>query len=79
MQSEYLYPAVGDRTSLSEWEYRGSPHLMERARERVAEIMASHYPKYLSDEIDGRLRARFDIRVPEHAMRPGNDRWPSRA
>jgi trimethylamine---corrinoid protein Co-methyltransferase len=79
MQSEYLYPAVGDRTSLSEWEYRGSPHLIERARERVAEIMASHYPSYISAEVDALIRSRFDIRLPETLMRSGNERWPKRA
>jgi trimethylamine--corrinoid protein Co-methyltransferase len=79
MQSEYLYPALGDRTSLSEWEFRGSPQLMERARERVAEIMASHYPQHLDPAIDARLRSRFDIRLPAALMRAGNDRWPKSA
>ena len=79
MQSEYLYPSLGDRTSLSEWEFRGSPHLMERARERVADIMARHYPEHLAAAADAEVRSRFDIRLPQTYMRPGNDRWPSRA
>jgi trimethylamine--corrinoid protein Co-methyltransferase len=79
MQSEYLYPEMGDRTSLSEWEFRGSPHLMERARVRVGEIMASHYPQYLSIETDAHIRSRFDIRLPRYYMQVGNDRWPSGA
>jgi trimethylamine--corrinoid protein Co-methyltransferase len=77
MESEYLYPKVGDRTSLSEWEYRGSPDLMAVARARVREIMASHYPQHLDPATDATLRGRFDIRLPTDLMRPGNARWPS--
>ncbi len=75
MESEYLYPKVGDRTSLSEWEYRGSPDLMKIARERVREIMSSHYPDTLGDGVDARVRRTFDIRLPEEMMRAGNSRW----
>jgi len=78
MQSEYLYPSMGDRTSLSEWEYRGSPDLLARAHERVATIMASHYPAYLTAETDAALRSRYDIRLPRAAMQPGDARWPAR-
>ena len=79
MQSEYLYPAMGDRTSLSEWEHRGAPQLMERARVRVAEIMARHYPSYLDEATDARVRGRFDIRLARELMQPGNTRWPATA
>ena len=76
MESEYLYPKVGDRTSLSEWEYRGSPDLMVIARQRVREIMGSHYPDTLGEGVDARVRREFDIRLPEEMMRSGNTRWP---
>ncbi len=76
METEYLYPKVSDRTSLSEWEYRGSPELMTIARARVREIMGSHYPDHLAGNVDAMLRARFDIRLPVEMMRPGNERWP---
>ena len=76
METEYLYPKVGDRTSLSEWEYRGSPDLMTIARARVREIMSSHYPDHLAGDVDGRLRRRFDIRLPARMMQAGNERWP---
>jgi len=77
METEYLYPKVGDRTSLSEWEYRGSPDLMGIARARVREIMASHYPGHLDARVDAALRDRYDIRLPADFMRPGNSRWPT--
>ena len=79
MQSEYQYPAIGDRTALAEWEYRGSPELMSRAGARVREIMSSHYPEHIPTPLDAALRARFDIRLPAALMRPGNDRWPPAA
>ncbi len=77
METEYLYPKVSDRTSLSEWEYRGSPDLMTIARARVREIMASHYPDTLGAGTDEQLRRDFDIRLPAAMMRPGNSRWPA--
>ena len=77
MESEYLYPKVGDRTSLSEWEYRGSPDLMSVASARVREIMSNHYPDTLGAGVDDRLRREYDIRLPAHMMRSGNSRWPT--
>lgn len=78
METEYLYPKIGDRTSLSEWEYRGAPELMALARERVREIMSGHYPTLLAGDLDARLRRDYDIRLPAEMMRPGNARWPAR-
>src|SRR5208337_3116265 len=52
METEYLYPKVGDRSSLSEWQYRGSPELMTAARARVREIMGRHYPDNIAAHTD---------------------------
>ena len=76
MQTEYLYPKLGDRSSLADWEYRGAPDLMALAGARVREIMASHYPAHLAAGRDAGLRARYEIRLPAELMRPGNERWP---
>jgi trimethylamine--corrinoid protein Co-methyltransferase len=77
MQTEYIYPKLGDRSSLSEWQYRGSPELMTLARARVREIMASHYPSVIDPARDAAIRADYDIRLPVECMRPGNRRWPA--
>ena len=77
METEYLYPKLGDRSSLADWEYRGAPDLLARAGARVKEIMGSHYPAHLPADRDAMLRARYDIRLPVELMRPGNERWPS--
>ena len=70
MQSEYVYPAVGDRTSPKEWLEAGKPELASRAREATARILAEHFPRHIPDEVDDRIRAEFPIRIPREAMRP---------
>ncbi len=75
MDSEYVYPEVGDRTSQNAWEAAGSPDVRERARARAREILASHYPSTIDAATDRALRARFSIRLPRHAMGPEGKRW----
>ncbi len=68
MQSDFVYPEIADRRSIEEWEADGGQDIREVARRRTREILASHYPRHLSDELDTRLRERFDIRLPLEAM-----------
>ncbi len=68
MQSDFVYPEVADRRGIEEWQAAGGSDIREVARERTREILASHYPRHLSDELDARLRERFDIRLPRAAM-----------
>jgi trimethylamine--corrinoid protein Co-methyltransferase len=75
MRSDFVYPAVGDRATPSAWEEAGARDVRERARDRVREVMRSHYPQHVAPDVDDRIRAAFDIRLPRDAMRPGNDRW----
>ena len=70
MQSEYVYPAVGDRTSPKEWLEAGKPELLTRACEATARLLAEHFPRHVPDEMDTRLRAEFPIRIPRESMRP---------
>lgn len=75
MQTEYHYPAVGDRTSPAEWEENGALDVRERARVRAKEILSSHYPEYVDREADDAIRARFPIQLPRKAMQSGDGRW----
>jgi trimethylamine--corrinoid protein Co-methyltransferase len=75
MQTEYLYPKVADRSPVSEWEVRGQPDAMAAARDRVRQIMSSHYPAYIDAAADARLRASFPIALPPESMRLGDLRW----
>ncbi len=68
MQSDFVYPEIADRRSIEEWEADGSRDIHEVARERTREILAAHYPRHIADELDTRLRERFDIRLPRAAM-----------
>ena len=75
MQSEFLYPKVADRTSLSEWEYRGAQEIIATAHKAVQKIMAQHYQDHIDPARDAALRDRFPIRLGAADMRPGNTRW----
>lgn len=72
MQSEYLYPVVGDRASPKEWLERGSKNVVDKAVAKTREILASHFPRHIPESLDKEIRARFDIRLPRSAMRPAS-------
>jgi trimethylamine--corrinoid protein Co-methyltransferase len=70
MQTEYLYPAVGDRRSPNEWVEQGSTDIGQRAHKKVREILATHFPRHVADEIDAEIRRRFPVRLARQNMRP---------
>src|SRR5579862_2697156 len=70
MQTEYLYPTVGDRRSPNEWREQGSSNVSERAARKVAEILATHFPQHVPEAVDAELRRRFPIRLARQGMRP---------
>ncbi len=61
MQSDYYYPALGDRSSPLEWQDQGAPDLLAQARQRTREILAAPPPNHISPEIDQAIRDRFPI------------------
>lgn len=75
MESEYLYPVLGDRHTPDEWEEMGATDIRARARAQVGEILGSHYPDYLPPDVDAALRERFPIKLPAAAMRADSGRW----
>lgn len=68
MESDFLYPEIADRKSPAEWEEAGSKDIREVAQEKVREILATHYPSHISAEVDPKLRAMFDIKLPKNRM-----------
>jgi trimethylamine--corrinoid protein Co-methyltransferase len=68
MQSDFIYPEIGDRRSIDEWEADGSLDIREVALVKTRQILQQHHPRHLGAEIDARLRERFDIRLPRAAM-----------
>lgn len=75
MQKEYLYPEIADRRSAGEWETSDRSNVYQQARERVSQLLSSHYPEYISPAADERIRAHFPIKLDPKDMRAGNGRW----
>jgi trimethylamine--corrinoid protein Co-methyltransferase len=68
MQTEYVYPALGDRTSPKEWAEIGRPDLIQKAIARKREILDGFFPKHLPYEIDKAVRERFNIHLTPEAV-----------
>jgi trimethylamine--corrinoid protein Co-methyltransferase len=63
MQSDYFYPALGDRQTPQEWREEGAPDLLERARARTQEILAGPPPDHIPREVDAKIRERLPIHL----------------
>ena len=70
MNSEYLYPALLDRDSRDDWEMKGARDIREAARERARKVLAEHWPQAIPADQEAEIRQRFEILLPEKAMRP---------
>jgi len=68
MQSEYIYPEIADRTSPKEWAESGKPVLLESARQRVNEILGTHFPSHIDPDIDATIRSEFNVLLPRETM-----------
>lgn len=60
MQTEYVYPAIGDRTSPKEWAEKGKPDIVEVAIAEKRRILDTSFPRHIAKEADDRIRATFD-------------------
>ena len=60
METEYLYPRLGNRMSPKEWDEAGRPGLIERATARVSEILAGSQFLIPSD-VDAGIRRDWRI------------------
>lgn len=72
MESEFLYPQVADRQSLSDWHAAGKPGIRDHARARAKEILGSHFPAVARE---AEIRARFPVALPPAAMAAATSRW----
>ena len=61
MQTEYVYPAIGDRSSPKEWEEFGKPNLVEVATKYKDEILASFSPTHIPESLDERIRSNYNV------------------
>ena len=78
METEYLYPGIGDRSTPEEWGEKGAPDVRAGAQGRLGELM-QHHPMYLTAEQDSEIRARFPIALDPSDMTPAGPRWTESA
>jgi len=71
MQSEYIYPELGNRMSPKEWEESQKPMIMDKAVQEKRRILDTHFPQHIPPETDAKLRARFNIFLPPEDMKRG--------
>jgi len=64
MQTDYVYPALADRSSPKEWEEMQKPDLIEKASARKTEILSQRATARFDPETDAAIRARFNIHLP---------------
>lgn len=64
MQTDFIYPRLGDRTSPKEWVEKGKPNLLERAIKTKNEILSKPSAAAFDPELDRRIRANFNIHLP---------------
>ena len=67
MRTEYVYPQLSDRRGVGEWIEAGRISIWDRARDRVAEILAAEALNHLTPAADRAIRERFPIRPSEGA------------
>ena len=64
MQSDHVYPILGNRMSPKEWDESGKPDLIEAATAKKQRILAEPSRARFDPILDGALRARFNIHLP---------------
>jgi trimethylamine---corrinoid protein Co-methyltransferase len=75
METEFVYPKLGDRSSTDQWEAGGGRDIRDRARERVREILRQHYPVHIDPAVDEEIRRRYPIVLPAQDMTAAGGRW----
>ncbi|MEP0156417.1 trimethylamine methyltransferase family protein [Pseudophaeobacter sp.] len=63
MQADYVYPALGDRTSPKEWVELGNPDLLHKATARKEQILSERSAARFDPVLDAEIRARFNIHL----------------
>lgn len=75
MKTDYLYPEIADRRSISVWEGVGARDARDVARDTVRKVLGTHYPDHIAASVDAKLRDTYNIVLPKERMRPGHGIW----
>ena len=62
MNSDFLYPQIGDRRTIGEWQDDGAADSWKRAHARVREILAAPPPRLIDAALAAQLEKEFDLR-----------------
>jgi len=62
MQTEYIYPVIGDRETPDNWVDAGARDARQVAHDHVVDTLARHHPDHISPEVDAAIRDRWPIR-----------------
>lgn len=63
MQTDYIYPALADRSSPKEWVEMDKPDLIAKARAKKEKILSERAPARFDPITDAAIRARFRIHL----------------
>lgn len=63
MESDYVYPTLGDRTSPKEWAENDKPDLLEKATTKKLAILAERSAAEFDPTLDQAIRERFNIHL----------------
>ncbi len=65
METDCVYPALGNRMSPKEWAEKDKPDLLANATARKEDILSRRSTAWFEPELDAMLRSRFKIYLPE--------------
>ncbi len=68
MQTEYIYPDLGDRLSPDDWNDAQRPDPVKLAIQKTRDLLATDYPGHVSDEVDRAIREKFPIFLSREAI-----------
>jgi len=64
MQTDYIYPTIGDRSSPKEWIEKGKPNLIQSATSLKDEILSKPSAAQFDPATDAAIRQKFNIHLP---------------
>jgi trimethylamine--corrinoid protein Co-methyltransferase len=64
METDRIYPNLGNRMSPKEWVEKGKPDLIQNAIARKDAILATRSAARFDPDLDAKLRAQFNIHLP---------------
>ncbi len=67
MQTEYIYPEIGDRDTPDNWLEAGGRDAAAVAHAHVQKVMAEHHPSHVPAAAVERIRGAFPIRLPRRS------------